>query len=150
MTDKSRGYIYVAIQFLLIGLIVLIPAEQPSELFSYLGGVLFIAPGLIILLISLKQLGKSLDANPVPKADSELVETGLYRYLRHPIYTGLLLATLGTVVQSASWFKFSLWLALLVLLNFKASFEERLLQAKFPGYRAYQSRTGRFLPRIGK
>lgn len=150
MTEKSRGYVYVAIQFLLIGLIVLIPAEQPAEVFNYVGGVLFIAPGLIILFLALKNLGRSLDANPVPKHDGALIETGMYRYLRHPIYTGVLLATLGTVIQSASWFKFLLWVALLVLLNLKAAFEERLLAAKYPGYRAYQSRTGRFLPRIGK
>lgn len=140
----------MVIQFLLIAVLVLLPVTKPNELANLIGGVFFLAPGLIILLISLTKLGRSLTANPVPKADGHLVTDGIYTYVRHPIYTGLLLATLATVVQSMSFSKLIIWLALLILLIIKSNFEERLLLAKFSDYEAYQGRTGRFLPRIGK
>ena len=114
----------------------------------YFGGVLLIAPGIIILVISFKNLGRSLTANPVPLDKGKLVETGIYKYVRHPIYTGLLLAMLGSVVQSMAIVKFFVWLALLALLTYKAKFEESLLAKKYPGYVDYMKRTGRFVPRL--
>ena len=115
-----------------------------------MGGVLFIAPGLIILYFAVKHLGKSLTTNPVPKANAELVETGMYKYVRHPIYTGLLLAALGAVVQSMDMNKAYIWAALFIVLNFKAAWEEKLLQATYSNYTDYMKRTGRFIPKLRK
>jgi protein-S-isoprenylcysteine O-methyltransferase Ste14 len=148
MTDKTKGNVLVAIQFILIAAIVLIPSEGAEVAWVYIGGVLFIAPGIIILFISFKNLGRSLTANPVPLETGKLIETGIYKYVRHPIYTGLLLAMLGSVVQSMAIVKFFVWLALLALLTYKAKFEESLLAKKYPGYVDYMKRTGRFVPRL--
>ncbi len=150
MTDNQKGSIFVAAQFILIALLVLIPVDQSSELANLLAGVFLLAPGLIILLVSIRTLGRSLQANPVPAKRSELVTTGIYSSIRHPIYTGLLLATLATVVQSLSGLKFAIWLALLVLLVLKSRFEEQLLERRYEAYAEYKKQTGRFLPRIGK
>lgn len=148
MTDKTKGNVLVAIQFVFIAAIVAIPSAAVDVPWIYFGGVLFIAPGIIILFISFKNLGRSLTANPVPLDKGNLVETGIYKYVRHPIYTGLLLAMLGTVVQSMDIVKFLVWLALLALLTYKAIFEESLLAKKYPGYVEYMKRTGRFVPRL--
>ena len=148
MTDKTKGNVLVAIQFVFIAAIVLIPSAAVDVPWIYFGGVLFIAPGIIILLISFKNLGRSLTANPVPLDKGNLVETGFYKYVRHPIYTGLLLAMLGSVVQSMAPFKLVVWLALFALLTYKAKFEESLLIKKYPGYVDYMKRTGRFVPRL--
>ena len=77
-----------------------------------------------------------------------MIETGLYKYVRHPIYTGLLLATLGSCVQSMAVVKFFFWFLLLALLIYKARFEEKLLAAKYSTYTDYMKRTGRFVPRL--
>lgn len=137
-------------QFILIAFLVLIPVAQPSELANQLAGVFLLAPGLIILLVSIRTLGRSLKANPVPAEQSELVTSGIYSSIRHPIYTGLLLATLATVVQSLSGLKLIIWLALVILLVLKSKFEEQLLERRYEAYAEYKKQTGRFLPRIGK
>jgi protein-S-isoprenylcysteine O-methyltransferase Ste14 len=123
-------------------------SDEVNVPWIYIGGVLFIAPGIIILFFSIKQLGGSLTANPVPRERGKLIETGLYKYVRHPIYTGLLLATLGSCVQSMAVVKFFFWFLLLALLIYKARFEEKLLAAKYSTYTDYMKRTGRFVPRL--
>ena len=148
MTDKTKGNVLVALQFILIAMILLMASDEVNVPWIYFGGVLFIAPGIIILFISIKQLGNSLTANPVPREKGKLVETGIYKYVRHPIYTGLLLATLGSCVQSMAPAKFFVWLLLLVLLTYKSNFEESLLKKKYSSYTDYMKRTGRFVPRL--
>lgn len=148
MTDKTKGNVLVAIQFILIAAILLMASDEVNVPWIYVGGVLLIAPGIVILVISFKNLGRSLTANPVPLETGKLIETGIYKYVRHPIYTGLLLAMLGSVVQSMDIVKFFVWLALLALLTYKAKFEESLLAKKYPSYVDYMKRTGRFVPRF--
>jgi len=148
MTDKTKGNVLVAIQFILIASILLMASDEVNVPWIYIGGVLLIAPGIIILVISFKNLGRSLTANPVPLEAGKLIETGIYKYVRHPIYTGLLLAMLGSVVQSMAIVKLFVWLALFTLLTYKAKFEESLLIKKYPGYVEYMKRTGRFVPRL--
>ncbi|AIC48159.1 methyltransferase family protein [Rhodoluna lacicola] len=148
MNDKTKGNVLVVLQFALIAAILLMASDEVNVPWIYVGGVLFIAPGIIILFFSIKQLGGSLTANPVPRESGRLIETGLYKYVRHPIYTGLLLATLGSCVQSMAVVKFFFWFLLLALLIYKARFEEKLLAAKYSTYTDYMKRTGRFVPRL--
>lgn len=148
MNDKTKGNVLVVLQFALIAAILLMASDEVNVPWIYVGGVLFIAPGIIILFLSIKQLGGSLTANPVPRESGRLIETGLYKYVRHPIYTGLLLATLGSCVQSMAVVKFFFWFLLLALLIYKARFEEKLLAAKYSTYTDYMKRTGRFVPRL--
>ena len=148
MNDKTKGNVLVVLQFALIAAILLMASDEVNVPWIYVGGVLFIAPGIIILFFSIKQLGGSLTANPVPRESGRLIETGLYKYIRHPIYTGLLLATLGSCVQSMAVVKFFFWFLLLGLLIYKARFEEKLLAAKYSTYTDYMKRTGRFVPRL--
>jgi protein-S-isoprenylcysteine O-methyltransferase Ste14 len=148
MTNKTKGNLFVVAQFALLAALILIPSSQGTITSTYVGGVLFIAPGLILLYVSVKNLGRSLTTNPVPKDDAQLVETGVYKFVRHPIYSGLLLAALGTVVQSMDISKAVIWAALFIVLNFKATWEEKLLVKKYSTYTDYMKRTGRFVPRL--
>lgn len=148
MSDKTKGNVLVAVQFILIAVILLMASDEVNVPWIYVGGVLFIAPGIIILFLSIKKLGSSLTANPVPRDGGKLIETGIYKHVRHPIYTGLLLATFGSAVQSMAFVKFVVWFGLLALLIYKARFEEQLLSKKYSTYAEYMKRTGRFLPRV--
>ena len=152
MNDKSRGYFYVAVQFLLIALLFTAPRQdQPYGNFSDLLGIVgvaVIALGAIILVTSFVRLGKSLTANPVPKDDGVLVTSGLYGRVRHPIYFGLLVLCLGVVLDAGWWPQIVIALMLYFLLNIKAQFEEDLLRQKYPEYKAYALKTPRFFPRI--
>ena len=152
MNNKSRGYFYVAVQFLLIALLFTAPRQdQPYGNFSDLLGIVgvaVIALGAIILVTSFVRLGKSLTANPVPKDDGVLVTSGLYGRVRHPIYFGLLVLCLGVVLDAGWWPQIVIALMLYFLLNIKAQFEEDLLRQKYPEYKAYALKTPRFFPRI--
>ncbi len=150
MSTKVKGLVLVAAQFALLASIVMIAIDEPVELWAMIGGILFIAPGLLILFFALRDLGASLTASPVPKDKAKLVTSGLYESVRHPIYTGLLLASFGSVVQSMAFVKLLFWLALLAVLTYKAIWEESLLEQKYPGYAAYKKQTGRFLPKLKK
>ena len=152
MNDRSRGYFYVAVQFLLIALLFTTPRQpEPYGAFSdALGivGVAVIALGAVILVTSFVRLGRSLTANPVPKEDGVLVTSGLYGRVRHPIYFGLLVLAIGVVLDAGWWPQIVIALMLYFLLNIKAQFEEDLLRKKYPEYKAYAQKTPRFFPRI--
>ncbi len=152
MNNRARGYIYVAGQLLLLGLLFTAPRmDSPygeiSDLISYLG-LAVMAGGIAILIASFIRLGKSLTANPVPKDEGELVVSGLYSFVRHPIYLGLLLLGFGVVLDAGYWPQILIFLMLYIQLHVKANFEEYLLRQKYPGYAAYAAKTPRFFPRF--
>jgi protein-S-isoprenylcysteine O-methyltransferase Ste14 len=151
--DKKKGNLLVAIQFVLLAAILLFPNTTegsllPSWVFSF-GGYL-IWPGLAILAVSIFKLGPSLTASPVPKEDSTLVVTGLYKFMRHPIYTGLLITGLGLSLEAGVLPHIWFWAGLVWLLVYKSNWEEVLLAERYPEYAAYKARTGRFFPKLGK
>jgi protein-S-isoprenylcysteine O-methyltransferase Ste14 len=152
VNDRSRGYFYVAVQFLLIALLFTAPrqAEPYGAISDLIGivGVAVIALGAVILVTSFVRLGRSLTANPVPKDNGVLVTSGLYGRVRHPIYFGLLVLAFGVVLDAGWWPQIIIALMLYFLLNIKAQFEEDLLRKKYPEYKAYALKTPRFFPRI--
>jgi protein-S-isoprenylcysteine O-methyltransferase Ste14 len=123
------------------------PYGEISDLISFLG-LAVMAGGIAILIASFIRLGKSLTANPVPKDEGELVVSGLYSFVRHPIYLGLLLLGFGVVLDAGYWPQILIFLMLYIQLHIKANFEEYLLRQKYPGYAAYAAKTPRFFPRF--
>lgn len=83
---------------------------------------------------------------PEPKPGARLIRSGPYRWIRHPMYTGVLLLTLGSVLCQFTGMQLLLWLGLVLVLYAKAIREEGLLMAKYSEYAAYCEHTGRFLP----
>ena len=83
---------------------------------------------------------------PEPKASGQLVTGGPYRFVRHPMYSALLLFAAAEVVAYADAWKSLAWLALAAVLFAKAMLEERGLRAQFAGYAAYAEKVRRFVP----
>jgi protein-S-isoprenylcysteine O-methyltransferase Ste14 len=154
VSDKSRGYAYVALQFVLLGVLLTAPRlpEPYGEFtpFVSLMGLVLMAIAGVILLVSFAGLGNSLTASPLPKQRGQLITTGLYSYVRHPIYSGLLLLSLGAVLDAGWWPQLVVALMLFLLLRIKAQFEESLLRKAYPKYAAYAAKTPMFFPRLGK
>lgn len=154
MNQKSRAWFYVILQFLLIFLLVLSPRmEQPygaaSEVIGIIG-VGFILLGSAVLLYSFLALGNSLTAMPIPKQGGQLITTGFYSRVRHPIYFGLLVMGFGVILDAGYWPQIIIYLFLLTLLNLKADWEESMLREKYPQYKSYAEKTPRFFPRLGR
>lgn len=83
---------------------------------------------------------------PTPRHDGELVTGGPYRWVRHPMYTAVLLAAAALASVSHQFIDALIWSGLLGVLLAKASIEERALLVRFPAYQGYRSHTKRFLP----
>jgi protein-S-isoprenylcysteine O-methyltransferase Ste14 len=137
MNRESRGGGWVVAQFVLFGLIFL-------SLFFGDGvtplGWIVAAAGLALGIWAGRTMGDSLSAYPRPPRGSELVQTGPFRLIRHPIYVGgtLFFAGLGLVF---SVYALALTGVLALLWVFKARYEERLLAERFPEYEDYRRRT---------
>jgi len=150
MELKTNDFVFVLIQFGLCLTYVLdifiIEVNWPE--FIGIVGLLVSIFGVLIGIISLIQLNKNLSPFPSPKLDSELVQTGLYKFIRHPIYTGILCIAFGYGFYIGSVFKLIIAIAIYFLFYFKSRYEEKKLLAFFKEYKRYKESTGRFLPRF--
>ena len=113
---------------------------------GFVAGAVLFALGAVVGIWGVRSLGGSRTPNPTPKADAELVQAGIYRWLRHPLYSSVMLASLGWALLWQSAAAMVATVVLCVFFDAKARLEERLLLAKFPEYAAYRGRTWRFLP----
>jgi len=112
-----------------------------------LGYIIFVL-GLSLAVWARIHLGKNWGMPMSQNQDPEIVVTGPYRYIRHPIYTGILLALIGSVLASG--------LAWIVILIFAVPYfiysslnEEKLMMKQFPkAYPAYKLKTKMFIPLI--
>jgi len=110
---------------------------------------LFIAGfGGVIIILALFQLNKNLSPFPTPKNNTTLLQNGLYKYMRHPIYTGIILLFTGYSLYQNSFYKLGIALLLVILFYFKSNYEEQRLEQKFPDYKLYKNKTGKFFPWI--
>ena len=83
----------------------------------------------------------------IHSAQSELVTTGLYAYVRHPQYLGFLTLTFGMLIQWATLPTLVMWPLLIVLYSRLAKQEEKEMEAKFgEKYREYKSKVPMLLP----
>lgn len=83
---------------------------------------------------------------PIPKAEAILVTSGIYQWIRHPMYTGLLVGTAGFLLNEPNATTGLLWAVLLADLIVKLHFEERMLVERFPEYAEYMNQSKRLIP----
>ena len=77
------------------------------------------------------------------------MSTGAFKYVRHPLYLGCILFYLALALSTASLFSLVLWVAICIFYNYLASYEEKLLEAKFgESYIIYKEKTGKWMPRM--
>lgn len=110
-------------------------------------GVPMLTGAIILLAPSVWAHGRKLTPLPEPNPQLGLIQTGVYAAIRHPMYLGLMLLTLGLAIFSMKRGALGVAVALVVFFNLKAREEERRLLQRYPEYADYMRRTGRFLPR---
>ena len=141
----SYELILVFLQFLIIFLhffqLELLPNKQIIQInnISYFLGILIIIIASIFILIAIKDLGRNLSPFPKPKANSNLVNTGIYRFMRHPMYYSLIIISFGVFLTKLSIYYLCLTITLALLIKFKIILEEQYLKNKFKNYFLYKN-----------
>ncbi len=118
-----------------------IPEKQIIQItpFSYFVGFLIIIIALIILLVSIKDLGRNLSPFPRPKNNSNLVTKGIYRFIRHPMYYSVIFISVGVFFIKLSIYHLFLSISLSLVIKFKIALEEQYLKNKFKNYFLYKN-----------
>lgn len=143
---RLKDVLFVGLQFVLFGCYALeLPAlsfARPPAL-GYLG--LFLAfTGLCTGALALLQMKTSFSPFPTPISGGNLVTSGMFALARHPIYSSILLGAFGFAIYSGSGYRLAVTIALLLLFNAKAGYEETLLMKAYSDYSDYMKQVGRF------
>ena len=148
MTD----YLLVAMQFALLGGILLMDGlliTTPDPVLKW-AGALILFTGILTGIVAVIQMNRYLTVFPTPKKGARLLSTGVYSWIRHPMYTALILAGSGYALWSGSLLRLVLTIILLILFEYKSQYEEVRLSKFFDEYESYQKTTGKFIPRLQK
>lgn len=152
MNRDAVGWAWVAGQAVLLGALIFLPggdAWSRPDVLRLVANVLFFG-GLALIAVAALRLGGALTPTPVPTATGELTTSGLYRFVRHPIYSGVLLVVAGITLRSGNWLHVAIAALTIVFFDRKAAWEEQQLAQHYPGYADYAARTPKFVPRLGR
>ena len=145
----KKDILFVLVQFLLFVCYIMnwgvLEFEAPAIL-RYVG-IVGVGVGILIVVMGILNLNDSLSSFPSPKKNAGLIQNGIYKYVRHPIYLGILAGTYSYALYAASVDKLFFAFLLNVVFYFKSSYEEELLVARYSSYADYQKTTGRFWPK---
>jgi len=134
----------VFLQFFIISLhffqLEFIPQKQIIQVsrFYYLIGILIIIIAFFTILIAIKDLGRNLSPFPRPVNNSNLVTSGIYRFIRHPMYYSLIFISFGVFLIKLTIYYLFLSISLGLIIKFKISLEEQYLKNKFENYLLYK------------
>ena len=144
---ERLGAALVAAQGALMGMLAVVAAPQflhgqAAVAAWLLGGA---GAGLGLWALAHNRPG-NFNIRPLPLEGGHLVHTGPYRWIRHPMYSAVMLCAGACAWAAASWWGWAAAAALVAVLATKAHFEERWMLLRHPGYAAYRQGTRRFLP----
>ncbi|OYQ62209.1 hypothetical protein B9G53_23375 [Pseudanabaena sp. SR411] len=152
-----RGEYWVIAQGVLLFGFAILPNNKPSfidldsSVVSYASlGLTFVSGvgAMILLGRSLFDLGQNLTPLPYPRDDGQLVQTGAYSLVRHPLYSGVIFLAFAYASWQISWVHFLGAIALFIFFDAKATKEEVWLTEKFPAYSNYRTSVKKLLPWI--
>lgn len=109
-------------------------------------GYLGILTGISCIIASIVALGNSFSPLPVPRKNVSFINHGIFRYMRHPMYSGLMLICLGISFVSGNEFRFLMSIMLYGILDQTIQGEEKDLEAIYPEYASYKARVVKWFP----
>lgn len=119
---------------------------RPLSMLLTASGLGLTAAGALMSVRGTTDLRESLTALPRPKADARLIETGVYGLVRHPIYGGIVLASIGWALVRRTLRSAAVAALALAFFDTKARREEAWLEEAYEGYPDYRRRTRKLIP----
>jgi protein-S-isoprenylcysteine O-methyltransferase Ste14 len=142
------GWFLVVIQFVLLIALVLVP-RRAAEPLSFIIGSAVILAGVFLGAVAFRALGNALTPTPVPIAGAGLRRTGIYSYMRHPIYSAVLLMVFGYVIAMGSWWSVLVAGILVLFFTIKLRWEDQLLHQEYgPEWEAWAHQTNSLIPKF--
>ena len=141
--------IYAAMQFALLFAFAAIVLWDPgaplfvSHAAAMAGDAIGIA-GLVVIAAGFVALGRNIQVAPHTKPGAHLVQSGIYRVLRHPMYSGIALCVVGLWLREPTPATGVAGIVVIAFLGMKRRVEERFLMAAYAGYAQYRKRTVAF------
>jgi len=139
-----KSFFFVLLQFTFIIFIFITGRIIPDNIFLQIIFVLSFIPGLFAILV----MKFNFNIAPDFKPGAIFVNKGPYKFIRHPMYTTVLLSILCLVINYFSVLRLSIFIFLSITLIMKITFEEKILSDKFDSYREYKIKTKKLIPYI--
>jgi protein-S-isoprenylcysteine O-methyltransferase Ste14 len=150
-SKQSRGELYVVVQAILLIALFFGPKDifglptMLNQTLWWIGQILFYS-GIVIAIWAAILLGPNLTPLPKPKPSGEFIQSGLYRFVRHPIYFGVILVCFGWAGIEQTLYTLVLAIILLIFFDLKSRQEEIWLTEKFSEYDVYKQNTKKLIP----
>jgi protein-S-isoprenylcysteine O-methyltransferase Ste14 len=150
-SKQSRGELYVVAQAILLIALFFGPKDifglptMLNQTLWWIGQILFYS-GIVITIWAAILLGPNLTPLPKPKPSGEFIQSGLYRFVRHPIYFGVILVCFGWASIEQNLYTLVLAIILLIFFDLKSRQEEIWLTEKFSEYDVYKQNTKKLIP----
>jgi len=153
--EWDRAFVIVA-AVVLVAWFVLMPLDAERLRWSHVAAWLQVAGGVVVvasLVLFFLTFRENSYSSPAVRVQRErghrVVSSGPYRYVRHPLYSGVVLFVLGTTLLLGSWTGFLLGVVIVAMVAWRAVREERTLREGLDGYEDYMSRVRfRLIPGI--
>jgi protein-S-isoprenylcysteine O-methyltransferase Ste14 len=156
-SNNSRGEYLVFLQLVLLAAFTILPVYQlpgfkiqstPLLYLTWFLASILSSIGLTFIIKGLIDLGKNLTPLPYPREDGELVQTGIYGIVRHPLYSGGIFAAFAWTIFQFSLSHLIATAILVIFFDIKSRREETWLSDKYPDYSEYRQRVKKLIPGI--
>ena len=114
----------------------------PSSAFLLILEILFVIFGLW----AMAEMKFRFNIFPSLLNNSSLISSGPYKLVRHPMYTSTIFITFIWIINDFTYIRLSAWIMLVIVLNLKTFYEEKILDEEFPEYKIYKSKTKKLIP----
>jgi len=145
MKKSPKSFVLVLTQFACIIYLAKNSYWHQSATMFFGLGFIILGIGLGVWSISTFNIWQ-LTVMPEPKDGGELIQVGPYKYIRHPMYSAVLMFSLGLLSSHIHFISVLVYFILVATLLIKIEHEEHLLKQSFPGYTFYATRSKKLIP----